>query len=332
MSDCSAIDTLGWVNRNMIKQRTLKTIVRATGVGVHTGDKVYLTLRPAPANTGIVFRRIDLTPAVEIPAKAAYIGDTSLSTCLINGDTKISTVEHLLSAMAGLGIDNAYIDLTSPELPIMDGSSGPFVFLIQSAGVEEQKALKKFIRIKKRVVVEAPDGEPNGKRKKKNKRIELAPYNGFKVNFEIDFDHPNFDKKNQSAVLDFSSTSYVRDVARARTFGFLAQYEYLRKNNLARGASLDNVVVIDDFKVVNQDGLRFDDEFVRHKILDVVGDMYLLGYSLIGAVSGYKSGHALNSQLLNALLADESAYEIVTFDDPQELPITFGPVAEPVVA
>lgn len=315
----------------MVKQRTLANIVRSTGVGVHTGDKVYLTLRPAPVDSGIIFRRTDLEPTVEVPARAAYIGDTSLSTCLHKDGVKISTVEHLLSAFAGLGIDNAYVDLTSPELPIMDGSSGPFVFLIQSAGVKEQNALKKFIRIKKRVAVTAPDGTDK-KRKKREKMLELKPYDGFKVNFEIDFDHPNFDKSNQLAELDFSSASYMRDVARARTFGFLSQYEYLRKNNLARGASLDNVVVIDEFKVLNQDGLRYDDEFVRHKILDVIGDLYLLGYSLVGEVSGYKSGHALNSQLLHELLADETAYEIVTFDDPKQLPIVFGPLPEAVMA
>lgn len=294
----------------MIKQRTLKNVIRATGVGVHSGKKVYLTLRPAPANTGIVFCRTDLDPIVQIPAVASNIGDTSLSTCLMNESARVATVEHLMSALAGIGIDNAYIDLTEPELPIMDGSAGPFVFLIQSAGIEEQDAHKKFIRIKRSVRVK--DGD---------KVAQVSPYNGFKVDFEIDFKHPIFNGSNKLATLDFSTTSYVKEIARARTFGFLSDYEYIRKNNLALGASLDNAIVLDEFKVLNQDGLRYPDEFVRHKILDVVGDLYLLGHAVIGAFKGYKSGHALNSKLLQAILANESCYEIVTFDDPEELPI-----------
>lgn len=300
----------------MIKQRTLKNVVRATGVGVHTGEKVYLTLRPAPSNTGIIFYRTDLNPIVEIPATVNHIGDTSLSTCLAKDDVRVATVEHLLSALAGVGIDNLYIDLTSPELPIMDGSAGPFVFLIQSAGIEEQNAAKEFIRIKKRIKVE--DGE---------KSVMIEPYNGFKISFSIDFDHPLFNEQNQNATLDFSSTSYVKEVSRARTFGFLSDYEFIRKNNLALGASLDNAIVLDEYKILNQDGLRYSDEFVKHKILDVIGDLYLLGYGLIGAFHGVKSGHTLNSSLLKKLLAQKEVWEIITFKDFSELPFAFTPTA-----
>lgn len=300
----------------MIRQRTLANEIRATGVGVHTGQMVHMTLLPAAPNTGIVFRRVDLSPAVEIPARAEFIGDTSLCTCLTKGDVRIGTVEHLLSAMAGVGIDNAIIELNAPEVPIMDGSSGPFVFLLQSAGIEEQNVAKKFIRIKKPVC--AVDGD---------KTAQLTPYDGFKVGFEIDFKHPAFDQSNQTAELDFSSASYVREVARARTFGFLSDFEYLRNNNLAQGASLDNAIALDEFKILNQDGLRYSDEFVKHKILDVIGDLYLLGYSVIGAFSGYKSGHHLNSKLLHQVLADETAYELVTFEqeEVEEMPISFVP-------
>ena len=298
----------------MIKQRTLKNVIRATGVGVHTGEKVYLTLRPAAPNTGIVFRRTDLAEPVDIPARAEFIGDTSLCTCLIRDEARVATVEHLMSAFAGIGIDNAYVDVNAQELPIMDGSAGPFIFLIQSAGIEEQDAAKEFIRIKKSVVVEEGD-----------KKAELAPYDGFEVNFKIDFKHPAFDAANQFAKLDFSSTSYVKEVSRARTFGFLSDFEYLQKNNLALGASLDNAIALDDYKILNEDGLRYQDEFVKHKILDVIGDLYLLGRSVIGSFTGHKSGHALNSHLLNALLADESAWEIVTFENEQDLPITYIP-------
>ena len=298
----------------MIKQRTLKNVVRATGVGVHTGEKVYLTLRPAPVNTGIIFRRIDLEPCVEIPAKVQYISDTSLSTCLAKDGARVATVEHLLSALAGLGIDNLYVDITCPELPIMDGSAGSFVFLIQSAGIVEQDAAKEFIRVKRTVKVK--DGD---------RVVMVKPHAGFKVDFSIDFKHPLFNKDNQNATLDFSSTSYVKEVSRARTFGFLSDYEYIRKNNLAKGASLDNAVVLDEFKILNEDGLRYPDEFVKHKILDAIGDLYLLGHSLIGSFTGYKSGHALNSRLLHQLLAQENAWEIVTFDDAEKLPFTFTP-------
>src|SRR3990167_4421247 len=252
----------------MINQRTLKNIIRATGVGVHTGQKVYLTLRPAPVNTGIVFVRADLDPVVEIPARSEFIGDTSLCTCLIKEGIRIATVEHLLSALAGLGIDNLYVEVSAPELPIMDGSASPFVFLIQSAGIIEQSAPKRFIRIKKKVKVKHED-----------KWVSIEPYHGFQVDFRIEFDHPVISGENQYAFIDFSSTSYVKEVSRARTFGFLSDYEYIRKQNLALGASLDNAVVLDEYKILNQDGLRYKDEFVKHKILDVIGDLFLLGRS-----------------------------------------------------
>jgi UDP-3-O-[3-hydroxymyristoyl] N-acetylglucosamine deacetylase len=296
----------------MLKQRTLKNIIKATGVGLHTGDKIYLTLRPAPPDTGIVFRRADLDPVVDIPAHAENVGDTSLSTTLVNGDTRIATVEHLLSAFAGLGIDNAFVEVSAAEVPIMDGSAGPFVFLLQSAGVDEQNAPKRFVRIKKRVVVE--DGD---------KRAAFEPFDGFKVSFGIEFDHPAFHERPRSASIDFSSTSFVKEVSRARTFGFLRDLEYLRERQLALGGSLDNAVVVDDYRVLNEDGLRYEDEFVKHKILDAIGDLYLLGHSLIGAFDGFKSGHALNNRLLRTLLADRSAWEEVTFDDESKAPISY---------
>lgn len=296
----------------MIKQRTLKNVVRATGIGVHTGDKVYLTLRPAPVNTGIVFCRTDLDPIVQIPASVDYIGDTSLCTGLIKNGVRVTTIEHLLSALAGVGIDNLYVDINSPEIPIMDGSSAPFIFLIKSAGIQEQSAPKEFIRIKKKIVVK--DGE---------KMAMVEPYNGFKVQFNIEFDHPLFNADNQKAVLDFSSASYVKEVARARTFGFLSDYEYIRKNKLALGASLDNAIVLDEYKILNQDGLRYPDEFVKHKILDAIGDLYLLGHNLIGAFTGHRSGHSLNSQLLKVLLETKDAYEVITFANKKELPVSY---------
>ena len=301
----------------MIRQRTLKNVIRATGVGLHTGEKVYLTLRPAPVDTGIVFRRVDLSPPVEIEAKAVNVGDTTMSTTLMKGDVRISTVEHMLSALAGLGIDNAYIDLSAAEVPIMDGSAGPFVFLIQSAGIVDQAAPKRFIRIKRTVRVEEGD-----------KWVQFEPFDGFKVGMEIDFDHPAFRGRSQLAEIDFSTTSFVKEVSRARTFGFMSQLEMLRSRNLALGGSLDNAVVVDDYRILNEDGLRYDDEFVKHKILDAIGDLYLLGCSLIGAFSGHKSGHGLNNQLLRKLLAEEDAWEQVTFDDPQQAPISYiQPVA-----
>ncbi|MES9906521.1 MAG: UDP-3-O-acyl-N-acetylglucosamine deacetylase [Sedimenticola sp.] len=288
----------------MIRQRTLKNIIRATGVGLHTGEKVYLTLRPAAVNSGIIFCRTDLEEPVEISACPNNVGDTRLSTTLERGGVKISTVEHLLSAFAGLGIDNAYVDVSAPEVPIMDGSAGPFVFLIQSAGVQEQNTAKRFIRIKRKLVVEEGD-----------KYAAFEPFDGFKVSFGIDFEHPAFVDRAKSATIDFSSTSFVKEVSRARTFGFLRDIEMLRERELALGGSMDNAIVVDDYRVLNEDGLRYEDEFVKHKILDAIGDLYLLGHSLIGAFSGYKSGHELNNKLLKALLADADAWEEVTFEE-----------------
>jgi UDP-3-O-[3-hydroxymyristoyl] N-acetylglucosamine deacetylase len=296
----------------MIRQRTLKNIIRATGIGLHTGEKVYLTLRPAAVDTGIVFRRVDLDEPVEIAATPDNVGDTRLSTTLIHNNVRVSTVEHLLSAMAGLGIDNAYIDVSAPEVPIMDGSAGPFVFLIQSAGIEEQNAAKRFIRIKKTVIVE--DGD---------KWARFDPFEGFKVSFNIDFQHPVFQSQSQTTTVDFSSTSFVKEVSRARTFGFMRDIEQLRENNLVLGGSLDNAIVMDDYRVLNEDGLRYRDEFVKHKVLDAIGDLYLLGCSLIGEFSGYKSGHELNNRLLRSLLANEDAWESATFDDPKLAPISY---------
>ena len=296
----------------MIKQRTLKNVIRATGVGLHTGKKIYLTLRPASANAGVIFRRIDLDDPVEIEAKPDNVGDTMLSTSLVKDAVKISTVEHLLSALAGFGIDNAYIDLSSDEVPIMDGSAGPFVFLIQSAGVEEQNAPKQFLRIKEKIRVEDED-----------KWAMFEPFEGFKVGFTIEFDHPMFHSRNCKAEIDFSTTSYVKEVSRARTFGFMRDVELLRENNLALGGSLDNAVVVDDYRILNEDGLRYEDECVKHKILDAIGDLYLLGHSLIGSFTGFKSGHALNNRLLRELLATESAWELVSFEDEVDLPISF---------
>lgn len=306
----------------MVKQRTLKNIIRSTGIGVHTGQKVSLTLRPAPVNTGIVFIRTDLSPAVEIPARSEFIGDTSLCTCLVKDDIRISTVEHLLSALSGLGIDNLYVEVGAPELPIMDGSAAPFVFLIQSVGIVEQNAYKRFIRIRKRVKVKRDD-----------KWVSIEPYKGFKVEFQLKYEHPVIKTTNQRAAIDLSSLSYTKEIARARTFGFLSDYEIIRKQNLALGASLDNAVVLDEYKVVNPDGLRYQDELVKHKVLDVIGDLYLMGHSIIGKFKGYKSGHMMNSLLLEALLADPSTYEIVTFDQEiEKAPISFLPADMTVVA
>ncbi|MDP1772957.1 MAG: UDP-3-O-acyl-N-acetylglucosamine deacetylase [Methylobacter sp.] len=301
----------------MIKQRTLKNTIRATGVGLHTGDKVYLTLRPAEANTGIKFRRVDLDTPVTIDATPENVGETVLSTTLVAGDVKISTIEHLLSAFAGLGIDNAIIDVSAAEVPIMDGSAGPFVFLLQSAGVEEQDSPKQYIRIKRSIKVE--DGD---------KWAAFEPFEGFKVTFTIDFQHPAFEEHVKTATMDFSSTTFVKEVSRARTFGFMKDIEMLQKNNLALGGSLENAIVVDDDKVINEDGLRYADEFVKHKILDAIGDLYLLGHSLIGEFTGYKSGHGLNNKLLRALLNDKDAWEMVTFDDEENAPISFMRSAE----
>ena len=296
----------------MIKQRTLKNVIRATGVGIHTGQKVYMALRPAAVNSGIIFRRTDLDPIVELPACPKNVGDTSLSTSLGTGEVTISTVEHLLSALAGLGIDNAYVDLSASEVPIMDGSAGPFVFLIQSAGIEEQNAAKKFIRIKK--TVEIRDGD---------KLARFEPYDGFKVRFSIDFDHPVFRNRSCDSEIDFSTTSFVKEVSRARTFGFMRDIEMLRERKLVLGGSMENAIVMDDYRILNEDGLRYEDEFVKHKILDAIGDLYLLGHSLIGSFYGHKSGHALNNQLLRALLDQPDAWEEVVFDDARDSPISY---------
>ena len=296
----------------MIKQRTLRNTIRATGVGLHTGEKVYLTLRPAPVNTGIVFRRVDLNPVVELPARAEMVGDTMLSTTLLNGDVRVSTIEHLMSAFSGLGIDNCYVELSSPEVPIMDGSAAPFVFLIQSAGVEEQKALKRFIRIKRPVTIKNGDREAS-----------FLPFAGFKVSFTIEFDHPAFRDTNSFAEVDFSRTSFIKEVSRARTFGFMHEFEYLRSKGLVRGGSLDNAVVVDEYRIVNEGGLRYEDEFVKHKILDAIGDIYLLGHSLIGEYRCHKSGHALNNQAVRALLAEADAWEFVTFENSKKAPVAY---------
>lgn len=303
----------------MIKQRTLKNSIRATGVGIHTGEKVYMTIRPALPDTGIVFRRVDLLDPVNILARCENVGDTSLSTTLVNNGVRVATVEHLLSAMAGLGIDNAYVDLSAPEVPIMDGSAGPFVFLLQSAGIEEQNKAKRFIRIKKSITVQ--DGD---------KWARFEPFDGFKVGFSIDFDHPIFTCKSSAAEIDFSTTSFVKEVSRARTFGFMRDIEMLRERNLVLGGSMDNAIVLDDYRVLNEDGLRYEDEFVKHKILDAIGDLYLLGHSLIGAFYGHKSGHNLNNRLLKALLANQSAWEEVTYTDPQQAPISYAHPAQAV--
>ena len=304
----------------MIRQRTLKNVIRATGVGIHTGEKVYMTLRPAAVDTGIVFRRVDLNPPVEIHARAENVGDTSLSSTLTRETIRVSTVEHLLSAMAGLGIDNAYVDLSASEVPIMDGSAGPFVFLLQSAGIEEQAKAKRFIRIKKSVTVR--DGD---------KWARFEPFDGFKVGFSIDFNHPMFTKRTSTSEIDFSTTSFVKEVSRARTFGFMRDIEYLRERNLALGGSMDNAIVLDDYRVLNEDGLRYEDEFVKHKILDAIGDLYLLGHSLIGAYHAHKSGHELNNKLLRTLMADASAWEEVSYqDDPATSPISYAHPAQAI--
>jgi len=302
-----------------LKQRTLKESVRATGIGLHSGAKVYMTLRPAPANTGIVFRRLDLPDPVDVPADALKVTETNLGTTLELGEAKVATVEHLLSALAGLGIDNLFIDLTAAEVPIMDGSAAPFVFLIQSAGIEEQNADKRFIRILKPIEVTEDD-----------KWARLEPYDGFRVNLEIDFDHPVLQKHRQRASLDFSTAAFLKEISRARTFGFLKDVEYLRANELGLGGSMDNAIVMDDYRVLNEDGLRFQDEFVRHKVLDAVGDLYLLGCCLIGEFSGFKSGHRLNNLLLRALLEQPDAYQEVVFDTDRPSPVSYQ--LQPVAA
>jgi UDP-3-O-[3-hydroxymyristoyl] N-acetylglucosamine deacetylase len=297
----------------MLRQRTIKTAIRATGVGLHTGEKVYMTLRPAAVNAGITFRRVDLDKPVDIKADPKLVGETMLGTTLVKDGVKVATVEHLMSALAGLGIDNLMVDLSAPEVPIMDGSAAPFVFLLQSAGIEEQQAAKRFIRIKKKIRVEADD-----------KWAELTPFNGFKVNFEIFFNHPVFNKLSRDASIDFSSTSFLKEVSRARTFCFLRDVETLREHNLTLGGSMDNAIVLDDYRILNEDGLRYSNEFVIHKILDAIGDLYLLGHSLVGEFSAHKSGHDLNNKLLRALLDDASAWEEVTFEDSRKAPISYA--------
>lgn len=293
----------------MIRQRTLKNVIRATGIGLHTGAKVSMTLRPAAPDTGIVFRRVDLPQAADIKVDPYAVKDTRLASCLEKGGATVGTVEHLMSALAGLGLDNVYIDLSAPEVPIMDGSAGPFVFLLQSAGIEEQKAAKRFIRILKPVEVRHGD-----------KWVRLEPYNGFKIELAIEFDHPVFERSRQTVSFDFSSTSYIKEVSRARTFGFVQDVEAMRAQGLAMGGSLDNAVVMDEYRVLNSDGLRYDDEFVKHKALDAIGDLYIVGHPIIGAFSGFKSGHALNNQLLRALLEDQTAWEHCSFLKAEQAP------------
>jgi UDP-3-O-[3-hydroxymyristoyl] N-acetylglucosamine deacetylase len=302
----------------MFGQRTLRNSISASGVGLHSGSQITMKVHPAPPGTGIVFRRADLAPPVGIAALAMQVGDTRMGTVLQSGDVRISTIEHLMSAFAGLGIDNATVDLSAAEVPIMDGSAGPFVFLLQSAGIEEQDAPKRFARILRRV--EVRDGD---------KWARIDPHPGFRVNFEIEFDHPIFKRNLSSASMDFSSTRYLKEVARARTFGFMRDLESLRMHNLALGGNLDNAIVLDDSKVLNEDGLRYQDEFVKHKILDAIGDLYLLGHSIIGEFSGYKSGHSLNNRLLRELLSQPDAWEIAEFDSAADVPIAYVETREP---
>jgi UDP-3-O-[3-hydroxymyristoyl] N-acetylglucosamine deacetylase len=305
----------------MIKQRTLKTVVTATGVGLHGGQKVTLSLRPAAPDTGIVFRRVDLEPPVDLPSDPYSVVDTRMCSGLQQGEAKIGTVEHLMSALAGLGVDNAWVDVDAPEIPILDGSAGPFVFLIQSAGIVEQKAPKRFLRVKK--AVEFVEGD---------KWVRLAPYDGFRLEFSIVFNHPAIDRTGTSVTVDFAEQVYARDVARARTFGFMQEVEYLRDNGLAQGGSLDNAIVMDEYRVLNADGLRYVDEFAKHKVLDAIGDLYLAGHPLLAAYSAHKAGHALNNQILRVLLEDQSAWELVTFEDDAAEPAYAARLFEPVVA
>ena len=293
----------------MLKQRTLKALIAASGVGLHTGQKVTMKLRPAPVDTGIVFRRIDLASPVDIAARPEAVGDTRLSSCLVKDGVRVSTVEHLMSALSGLGVDNAFVDLDAAEMPIMDGSASPFVLLIQQAGIEEQGAPKRFLRVKKRVEVKQGD-----------KWARLEPYEGYKLSFSIEFKHPVIERSTQAVSIDFAETSYLKEIARARTFGFMHEVEDLRESGLALGGGLDNAVVLDEYRVLNADGLRFADEFIRHKLLDAIGDLYLIGKPLLGAFTAHKSGHALNNQLARALLADRSAFEVVSFERAEDAP------------
>ncbi len=300
----------------MLKQQTIKKIVKTVGVGLHSGTKVALTLHPAAPDTGIVFRRVDLEPVVDFPASAMAVGDTRMASTLMSNGAKVSTVEHIMSACAGLGIDNLYIDVSAEEIPIMDGSASSFVFLLQQAGLQEQQCAKKFIRVKQAVEVSEGQGD-------RKKWARLEPFNGFKLNFFIEFNHPAVDSTGQFAEIDFSEMSYVQDVSRARTFGFMQDVENLRDLGLARGGSVDNVIVMDDYRILNTDGLRYENEFVRHKILDAIGDLYLIGHPLLASYTAHKSGHGLNNQLLRALLAQPEAYEIVTFDRFESAPPSY---------
>jgi UDP-3-O-[3-hydroxymyristoyl] N-acetylglucosamine deacetylase len=296
----------------MLKQRTLRKAISATGVGLHNGEKVTLTLRPAAIDTGIVFKRVDLPQPNEILATPSAVHDTRMCSALEANGVRVATVEHIMSALAGLGVDNVYIDIDAAEIPIMDGSSGPFVFLLQEAGLLEQAAAKKFIRVKK--VVEVVEGD---------KWVRFEPYHGFKVDFTIDFNHPVFEQSSNNVKIDFAVDSYIKEISRARTFGFMHEVEYLRSNGLARGGSLDNAIVLDEYRVLNTDGLRYDDEFVKHKALDAIGDLYMLGHPILGAFHAYKSGHALNNKLLRALLADAEAWEYITFEKAEDAPSEF---------
>ncbi len=305
----------GWYNgysseiKYMLKQRTLKSLIRATGVGLHSGVKVNLVLRPAAPHTGVVFRRVDLDPPVDLVTDPNAVVDTRLCSGLARGDVKVATIEHLMSALAGLGVDNVYVDVDAPEIPILDGSAGPFVFLLQSAGIEEQNAPKKFVRVKKRVEVREGD-----------KWARLDPYDGFRLDFSIEFNHPAIDRTGTSVSVDFASQSYIKEVARARTFGFVQEVEYMRANGLALGGSLDNAIVMDEYRVLNADGLRFADEFAKHKVLDAIGDLYIVGHPLLAAFSAHKSGHALNNELLRAMLADANSWEFATFEQAESAP------------
>ena len=304
----------------MLQQRTLKSLTKAVGVGLHSGQRVELTLRPAATGTGIVFRRVDLPHPVDIPISALAVTDTRLASTISSGGAKVHTVEHLMSACAGLGIDNLYVDITAEEVPILDGSASSFVFLLQSAGIELQSAPKRFIRVLRPVEVREGEGATE-------KWARLTPYNGYKLGFEIDFDHPAVDSTGQRVEFDMGSGSYSRDIARARTFGFTKDVEMMRANGLALGGGLDNAIVMDDYKVLNTDGLRYNDEFVKHKILDAMGDLYLLGKPLLAAYSAFRSGHALNNKLLRELLSHADAYEVVTFEDEKKAPQGFAQLA-----
>ncbi|MDI1309797.1 MAG: UDP-3-O-acyl-N-acetylglucosamine deacetylase [Methylotenera sp.] len=297
----------------MLKQRTLKKAISATGVGLHNGEKVTLTLRPAAVDTGIVFKRVDLPQPNEILATPNAVHDTRLCSALEANGARVATVEHIMSALAGLGVDNVYIEVDASEIPIMDGSSGPFVYLLQEAGIVEQAAAKKFIRVKK--TVEVIEGD---------KWVRFEPYHGFKVDFTINFNHPVFENSGSQVKIDFAEDSYINEISRARTFGFMHEVEYLRSNGLARGGSLDNAIVLDEYRVINADGLRYDDEFAKHKVLDAIGDLYMLGHPILGAFYAYKSGHALNNQLLRALMLDETAWEYATFEKQEDAPETFS--------